>query len=269
MNSVYSDDGTSFIIYVACYPYERREHEIMKFYVAIAALVLIPLISGSNPTNQTCTSIPCIPGTTFADIVVVLDVSTAMVAANLAAVRDFLHMWANMYSIGPNAGQVQFVFVTYEEIPDSLGTFSSASPNAHILSENIDKATRPQIEDNDVRDIFGALEMVHNTLLPSDQNSGYRNTSEHILIVISAGTFTGTSTQWMPVADSLRSAFHQFVAIGLGQGVIPTNYAQLVQLTNNADNVFFAPSSNDLKYVVGWLLEITCRNHNGGSLKSS
>uniref|UniRef100_A0A914WJS1 VWFA domain-containing protein n=1 Tax=Plectus sambesii TaxID=2011161 RepID=A0A914WJS1_9BILA len=174
-----------------------------------------------------------------------------------------------MYSIGPNAGQVQFVFVTYEEFADSAGTFSTASPDAQTLSDYIDDVIQLPIRDKNDRNIYNALVKVHNDLLPTDQNSGYRNTSEHILIVISAGTFNGTSTQWMPEADTLRGAFHQFVAIGLGQGVIPTNYAELVQLTNNADNVFFAPSSNDLKYVVGWLLEITCRNHNGGSLTSS
>uniref|UniRef100_A0A914WUV3 VWFA domain-containing protein n=1 Tax=Plectus sambesii TaxID=2011161 RepID=A0A914WUV3_9BILA len=223
----------------------------------VAAAILLAALCGSLAqavTNQSRITQPCTPGTSFVDIVLVIDSSTSIDRPYFQTIQSFIKLWASDYSIGPGLNQVQFGFVTYGLWAATYGTFSTASASIATLNSVVDDLAYQNHND---RNMFDALTKVSNNLVSADSNSGWRSNAKHLMVVLSGDSFTGPD--WRSVATNLRTKFDHVIAVGLTPNAATNQYQELLDLVGgDTSKVLYIRDSNVLPGIISWLEPYAC-----------
>ncbi|XP_071081371.1 collagen alpha-6(VI) chain-like [Haliotis cracherodii] len=211
---------------------------------ALARLDLSRSVVIQDPTaavNNTITECRTRP----ADIVFLLDSSSSEGQDGFTTQVNFVYNVTKAFNIGPE--DVQVSVVVYASSPFNQFFLNEFTKKADVLAAIRSVNYQPGNTQTD----DGLAFVLHNSFLPIH---GGRNASEKILIVLTDGKSTDT-TSTASVANQIHNTDIKVISIGIGSGI---DRAELAAIASDAKRMYLVASFSVLSDIVDEVAKKTC-----------
>lgn len=213
----------------------------------VVLLVLASVVLGS----KLCLQSACIPQGIDVDYTFVIDVSNAVSNSDFVQIKQWLLDFTSQLTLSNYDSQV--TVYAYASVAKSYGTLSSSN-NRSTLVSSINAITHDNTND---RQLYLALTKEEAEVQAS---SGFRVGYKHVLVVLSADAWTGTTVLGSTVLTQVQSRYNMVLAVGLGQKSVQNQASALLQLTGVPAYVFYAYNLEQLQFVSQWMYMNGCPN---------
>ncbi|RCN33866.1 hypothetical protein ANCCAN_20287 [Ancylostoma caninum] len=123
------------------------------------------------------------------------------------------------------AANSQVTIFTYAAVAKSYCTLAASGSNRTILTSSIQAMTLDNTND---RQLYLALRKEESEVTAS---SGFRSGFKHIMVIVSADAWTGTSVLGSSTLSAVQAKYDMVLAVGFGAKAVQNQAAALQQLT--------------------------------------